>query len=79
MTISHYNGFDVHKKGISYCVKTADGTITEEGNYGSRQAPFRGKSRGVQRAVFFPFGKAYSWMFHVTRPAVTLRVASHAY
>jgi hypothetical protein len=31
MTISHYIGFDVHKKSISYCVKTADGTILEEG------------------------------------------------
>jgi transposase len=31
MTISHYIGFDVHKKSISYCVKTADGKIIEEG------------------------------------------------
>lgn len=30
MTICHYIGFDVHKKSISYCVKTADGTIVEE-------------------------------------------------
>src|SRR5882757_1714857 len=30
MTIGHYIGFDVHKKSISYCVKTADGTIVEE-------------------------------------------------
>jgi len=29
--ISHYIGFDVHKKSISYCVKTKDGTIVEEG------------------------------------------------
>ena len=31
MTISHYIGFDVHKKSISYCVKAADGRIVEEG------------------------------------------------
>jgi len=31
MTICHYIGFDVHKKSISYCVKTKDGTIVEEG------------------------------------------------
>jgi len=30
MNISHYIGFDVHKKSISYCVKTADGKIVEE-------------------------------------------------
>jgi len=29
--ISHYIGFDVHKKSVSYCVKTGDGTIVEEG------------------------------------------------
>jgi transposase len=31
MIIHHYIGFDVHKKSISCCVKTADGTIVEEG------------------------------------------------
>ena len=31
MNINHYIGFDVHKKSISYCVKTADGQILEEG------------------------------------------------
>ena len=31
MNIKHYIGFDVHKKSISYCVKTADGKIVEEG------------------------------------------------
>jgi transposase len=30
MNVIHYIGFDVHKKSISYCVKTADGTIVEE-------------------------------------------------
>ena len=31
MNINHYIGFDVHKKSVSYCVKTADGKIIEEG------------------------------------------------
>jgi transposase len=31
MNISHYIGFDVHKKSVSYCVKAADGKIIEEG------------------------------------------------
>jgi transposase len=31
MNINHFIGFDVHKKSISLCVKTADGTIVEEG------------------------------------------------
>jgi transposase len=31
MNFNQYIGFDVHKKSVSYCVKTADGTIVEEG------------------------------------------------
>ena len=31
MTTLHYIGFDVHKKTISFCVKTAAGEIVEEG------------------------------------------------
>jgi len=31
MTISHYIGFDVHKKSINFCVKTGGGAIVEEG------------------------------------------------
>jgi hypothetical protein len=31
MNIKPYIGFDVHKKSISSCVKTADGQILEEG------------------------------------------------
>ena len=31
MNVNHYIGFDVHKKSVSYCVKTADGQIVEEG------------------------------------------------
>lgn len=31
MNITHYIGFDVHKKHISFCVKAANGDIVEEG------------------------------------------------
>src|SRR6266436_6352055 len=31
MNSLHYIGFDVHKKSISFCVKTAAGEIVEEG------------------------------------------------
>ena len=31
MNVIHYIGLDVHKKTISYCVKTADGQIVEQG------------------------------------------------
>src|SRR3982750_4405007 len=31
----YYMGLDVHKKTISYCIKTASGTIEREGKFGS--------------------------------------------
>ena len=53
MTVTHYIGFDVHKKSVSYCVKDATGTIAEEGKRratrealrqwaGKRTAPWHG-------------------------------------
>jgi transposase len=70
MTISHYIGLDVHKKSISYCVKTADGTITEEGKLratrqvlrqwaGKRQQPWH----GAMEATLFS-----SWIYDALQP-----------
>ena len=52
--ISHYIGFDVHKKIISYCVKTADGKIVEEGKLRATRQVLRewrrsARSRGTAR------------------------------
>src|ERR1700684_2066495 len=41
MNISHYIGFDVHKKSVSYCVKTADGKIVEEGTLRAKHEKLR--------------------------------------
>ena len=54
MNVNHYIGFDVHKKSISYCVKTADGTIVEEGTLQATHLALRewarsGGSRGTAR------------------------------
>ena len=58
MNIQHYIGFDVHKKSISYCVKTGDGTIVEEGKLqatrrtcgnGQEAARSRGMARWKRR------------------------------
>jgi transposase len=39
MNVTHYIGFDVHKKSVSYCAKTGDGRIVEEGRLlATRQA-----------------------------------------
>src|SRR5580700_3911083 len=70
MTISHYIGFDVHKKSISYCVKTADGKIVEEGKLRAtrqvlrewaqkRQEPWH----GAMEATLFS-----GWIYDVLKP-----------
>jgi transposase len=41
MNAIHYIGFDVHKKTISFCVKTADGQIVEEGRLQAEQTELR--------------------------------------
>ena len=70
MNISHYIGFDVHKKSISYCVKRADGTIVEEGTLSAtrqklrqwaqkRQEPWQ----GAMEATLFS-----SWIYDALKP-----------
>ena len=41
MNAIHYIGFDVHKKAISFCVKTADGQIVEEGRLQAERTVLR--------------------------------------
>ncbi len=47
----HYIGFDVHKKTISFCVKTVAGEIVEEGSMLAR--------RGL--GTFLSRGYHFSW------------------
>jgi len=41
MNVTHYIGFDVHKKSVSFCAKTADGEIVEEGKLIAQRATLR--------------------------------------
>ena len=41
MNALHYIGFDVHKKTISFCVKTAAVEIVEEGSMPAQRAGLR--------------------------------------
>jgi len=41
MNAPHYIGFDIHKKTISYCVRSAAGEIVEEGVVPARRAELR--------------------------------------
>jgi transposase len=50
MNAIHYIGFDVHKKTISFCVKTADGQIVEEGRLQAERTELRRWAAGRKRA-----------------------------
>ena len=79
MTVTHYIGFDVHKKSVNFCIKTADGEIVEEGtNLAQRDAlrqwamqrkhPWRGAMDATlfMRSTEFPFRrKASQRRYHV--------------
>jgi transposase len=50
MNAIHYIGFDVHKKAISFCVKTADGQIVEEGRLQAERTVLRRWAAGRKQA-----------------------------
>jgi hypothetical protein len=70
MIVTHYIGFDVHKKSVSYCVKDAAGTIVEEGRLRATQEALRqwgGKRtepwHGAMEATLFS-----GWIYDTLKP-----------
>jgi transposase len=70
MNVTHYIGFDVHKKSVSYCVKDAAGTIAEEGKLRATREALRqwaGKRtepwHGAMEATLFS-----GWIYDTLKP-----------
>lgn len=70
MNINHYIGFDVHKKSVSYCAKTADGRIVNEGRLVAERTALRewAASRaqswqGAMEATLFS-----AWIYDTLKP-----------
>jgi transposase len=66
----HYIGFDVHKKSISFCAKTAAGEMVEEGRIRATHAALREWAarrsapwRGAMEATLFS-----GWIYDTLRP-----------
>ena len=51
MNAIHYIGFDVHKKTISFCIKTAAGQIVEEGRLQAERTVLRRYNPGQTESV----------------------------
>ena len=56
MKVTHYIGFDIHKKSIQYCVKTADGAIVREGQTQRRACGAGSVGPHAHRAVAWSDG-----------------------
>jgi len=70
MNALHYIGFDVHKKTISFCVKTAAGEIVEEGSVPAQREGLRQWAaarpqpwRGAMEATLFS-----GWIYDTLKP-----------
>jgi transposase len=70
MNALHYIGFDVHKKSISFCVKTAAGEIVEEGAVPAQRGALRQWAstrpqpwRGAMEATLFS-----GWIYDTLQP-----------
>jgi transposase len=70
MNTSHYIGFDVHKKTISFCIKTAAGEIVEEGVVAAQRPALqqwalarRQPWRGALEATLFS-----GWIYDTLQP-----------
>src|ERR1700733_12419101 len=48
MNVIHYIGLDVHKKTVSYCIKTADGRIVREGKLQASRLALRSWAEGLR-------------------------------
>ena len=66
----HYIGFDVHKKSVSFCVKTASGEIVQEGQLVARREVLRSWAaaqaqpwRGAMEATLFS-----AWIYDTFKP-----------
>lgn len=79
MNATHYIGFDVHKKSVSYCVLTADGLIVEQGKLLSTRRTLRQWAeqrsepwRGALEATIFS-----GWIYDTLKPFATELQVGH--
>jgi transposase len=79
MNVLHYIGLDVHKKTISYCVKTAAGQIVEQGRLAATRPVLRNWAEarcvpwhGAMEATLFS-----AWIYDTLKPYAEKLVMGH--
>jgi transposase len=79
MNVIHYIGLDVHKKTISYCIKTADGRIVQEGKLAASRPALHEWAKaqsvrwhGAMEATLFS-----AWIYDTLKPYAQRLVMGH--
>ena len=79
MNVIHYIGLDVHKKTISYCIKTADGRIVQEGKLAATRSALHEWAKaqriawhGAMEATLFS-----AWIYDTLKPYAERLVMGH--
>jgi transposase len=79
MNVVHYIGLDVHKKTVSYCIKTADGRIVWEGKLQASRLALRSWAEGLREpwcgameATLFS-----AWIYDTLKPYAQRLVMGH--
>ena len=79
MNVIHYIGLDVHKKTISYCIKTAEGRIVREGKLEASRSTLRSWAEGLREpwcgameATLFS-----AWIYDTLKPYAQRLVMGH--
>jgi transposase len=79
MNVIHYIGLDVHKKSISYCIKTADGRIVQEGKLAASRPALHEWAKaqsvrwhGAMEATLFS-----AWIYDTLKPYAQRLVMGH--
>jgi transposase len=79
MNVIHYIGLDVHKKTISYCIKTADGRMVQEGKLAATR-PALHKWAKAQRVCWHGAMEATlfsAWIYDTLKPYAERLVMGH--
>jgi len=74
----YYVGLDIHKRTISYCVKTYSGEITQEGKIGANRTELEEWQAGLPRPWIAAMEATLltGWIYdHLRRPGATVKVA----
>jgi hypothetical protein len=67
MNVIHYIGLDVHKKTISYCIKTAAGQILQEGTLVAERSVLRSWAASLPQPWHGPWKRQSSVRGSTTR------------